>query len=283
MPTLGEAFQYAHEKGVLIVTAAGNENGIDDWQDYSDYVLEVSSVELDENLAEYSNFGPGIKLSAPGSNVYSTKIEGIYGIKTGTSQAAPMVSGCAALLLSVDASLSNADLEQILRHGASDLGDEGRDDFFGNGLLDCNQAINLIGTPLPDLGGPDNEEGEGGTSVGEEDKNGTIIGQGQASISLAMKHKKKVSLVSVKNNGDLPVYGVELKINDGTIKFVKGRGWDRDRVNESTVIVEAIKRPINPGSSLIIILVVDNKDSEYEWRAFDQSERLITKGKLTSR
>jgi hypothetical protein len=144
MPTLHDAFRYAHNRGALIVVPAGNEKGIDDWQDFSLYVIEVSSLDTSGELASYSNTGPGVKFVAPGSSVYSTKIDGSYGVKTGTSQAAPMVSACAALLVSVDELLSNSDIEEILRISAKDLGQGGRDDLYGYGLVDCKGALDLI-------------------------------------------------------------------------------------------------------------------------------------------
>ncbi|MFQ5941800.1 MAG: sialidase family protein, partial [Nitrososphaerales archaeon] len=80
-----------------------------------------------------------------------------------------------------------------------------------------------------------------------------------ADISVAMKHKKKVSLVAVKNNSDEEVFGVQMKIDDGNIRFVKARGWDRDRIDQQTVVVQTDDRPIKPGQSLIILMIVDNK------------------------
>ena len=95
-----------------------------------------------------------------------------------------------------------------------------------------------------------------------------------------MKHKKKVTLFAVKNNEEEPVFGVEIKIIDGNIKFVKARGWDRDRVDQSTVIVQTTDRPINTGKSLIGILIVDNKDVPYKWSAFDKNGSKIANGNI---
>ncbi len=144
MPALGETFRYANENGVLVVVPAGNEKGIDDWQDYSQYVLEISSVSSGEEHADYSNTGPGVELAAPGTHVYSTKIGGGYGTKTGTSHSAAMVSGCASVLLSSNELLTNTDIEDILKESSKDLGEIGRDDSFGHGLLDCDDALKQV-------------------------------------------------------------------------------------------------------------------------------------------
>ena len=97
-------------------------------------------------------------------------------------------------------------------------------------------------------------------------------------ISVAMKHKKKTSLVAVKNNGDEEIFGVQMKINDGKIRFVKARGWDRDRIDQSTVIVQTSDRPIKPEKSLIILMVVDNKASSFEWTVLDTAGNMMAKG-----
>ena len=102
----------------------------------------------------------------------------------------------------------------------------------------------------------------------------------KSDISVVMKHKKKVTLVAVKNNGGEEVFGVQMKIDDGKIRFVKARGWDRDRIDQDTVLVQTIDKPIKPGKSLICILIVDNRNSSFEWIALDSSDNIITKGNV---
>ncbi|MEE8132215.1 MAG: hypothetical protein V3T40_01405, partial [Nitrososphaerales archaeon] len=102
-------------------------------------------------------------------------------------------------------------------------------------------------------------------------------------ISVAMKHKKKVTLVSVKNNGDEEIFGVQMKIEDGKIRYVKARGWDRDRIDQSTVLVLTSDRPIMPGKSLICLLIVDNRTSSFEWTVLDNADNIMTTGDVTPR
>ncbi|MFQ5920579.1 MAG: hypothetical protein ACE5JV_01010 [Nitrososphaerales archaeon] len=96
----------------------------------------------------------------------------------------------------------------------------------------------------------------------------------QPEISVAIKHKKKVSLVAVKNGSSDEVFGLELKIDDGTIRYVKARGWDRERLDQSTIMINTGERPIKPGGSLVIILIVDNKSSSFEWTALGEANTL---------
>jgi len=105
----------------------------------------------------------------------------------------------------------------------------------------------------------------------------------QSDISIAIKHKKKVTLLAVKNEDEKPVFGVEIKITDGSIKFVKARGWDRERVDQSTVIVQTADRPIDSGKSLIVLMIVDNKEALYEWSAFNNDGITIASGNASVR
>jgi hypothetical protein len=102
-------------------------------------------------------------------------------------------------------------------------------------------------------------------------------------ISVTVKQKKKVTLISVKNNDELPLFGVKLKMEDGSIKFVKARGWDRDRIDQSTVMVGTDNRPITAGTSMIIILITDNQTISLEWSALSKAGNEIAKGIASTR
>lgn len=97
-------------------------------------------------------------------------------------------------------------------------------------------------------------------------------------ISVRMKQTKKVTLVSIKNNDEVPLFGLRLKIDNGSINFVKARGWDRDRIDQSTVMVSTNDRPISNGKSLIIILLTDNQNASFEWSAYGKAGHAIGSG-----
>lgn len=90
------------------------------------------------------------------------------------------------------------------------------------------------------------------------------------SISVAMKHTKNVTLVAVKNNGDEPIYGFMIKFTEGSIKFAKAKGWDRQRVDTNGIMLRTDDKPITSGMTLLVILIVDNKNSGLEWVAINK-------------
>jgi protein-disulfide isomerase len=119
---------------------------------------------------------------------------------------------------------------------------------------------------------------KGSEGVGEQ-----IAKMEESDVKIAMKHTKKMTLFSVKNNSELPLYSVLLKNADGKIKFVKAKAWDRDRVDERTVMVNTNDRPLRLGSSLIIMLLTDNLTSTLDWSLRDAAGNTLLSGTATAR
>jgi len=125
-----DAAQYASDKGVLLIHAAGNsdknidrsDNFPNDMREDSDALIsnwiEVgsSTSETDKHLvSSFSNYGVmGVDVFAPGSDIYSTVPDNEYEYLSGTSMAAPTVAGVAALVWSYYPNLTASELKQIL-------------------------------------------------------------------------------------------------------------------------------------------------------------------------
>jgi uncharacterized repeat protein (TIGR01451 family) len=110
--------------------------------------VAVGATDFSDMIAYFSSRGPSFweelkpEVSAPGVNVRSSIPGGWYeGVWSGTSMAAPHVSGLAALLLSANPTLTVDDLEAFILHTARDLGTPGPDNVYGWGRIDAYEAV----------------------------------------------------------------------------------------------------------------------------------------------
>ncbi len=141
-----EAIREAGDAGVLVVCSAGNEGrDIDRKPSYpvstkADNVLGVASTAPADgrSLGENSNFGHNtVGLAAPGVGVLSTANDGGYELKTGTSMAAPHVTGVAALVAALRPDMSAQELRAQLLQSAS----RAPGVRVGSGYLDALGAV----------------------------------------------------------------------------------------------------------------------------------------------
>lgn len=148
---LEEAVKYAHNKGVVVVAAAGNEarNSASYPARYPD-VISVSATDAAGGKADYSNFGAGVDISAPGGSETGKILQNTLDPSTGesvfvgfqgTSMAAPHVAGVAALIRASgieDPSEVSAIIKQSARKVQQD-----HLNHFGAGHLDAGAAVKL--------------------------------------------------------------------------------------------------------------------------------------------
>ena len=142
------AFQQAADAGILVVCATGNSptgpSGTIDYPAAYDNTLAITSVTVDESgvsLSNFSNYGVGTDLSAPGVAVYSCDADGLYQTLSGTSMSCAVVSGVAALLLSQNPELTPSELIQLMEQSATDVGTVGYDTTFGWGVVNAEAAL----------------------------------------------------------------------------------------------------------------------------------------------
>jgi subtilisin family serine protease len=179
---LDRAMRYAHQQGVSVIAAAGNDAvNLDVLKDaiaipaQSAYVISVGGTgplgwakgDIDfARLGSYSNWGKSVvDLSAPGGDdaytpttemckvsfvttncwvfdMYLSTTRTGWGWSSGTSMAAPVVAGIAALVIErAGGSLSPALVEAALRGGARDLGKPGNDAVYGKGWVNAYESV----------------------------------------------------------------------------------------------------------------------------------------------
>ncbi len=158
---LRNAVDYAIQRGVVVLAAAGNENTSNpSYPAAYNGVIGISATSQSDQRASFSNYGNAIDVAAPGVAILSTVMTGGYQPWSGTSMACPVAAGLAALLVAQNPSRTPAQVEQILEQSADDLGDAGWDPYFGWGRINARKALNLA----PGTTTPGTPEG-GGTST----------------------------------------------------------------------------------------------------------------------
>jgi thermitase len=145
--TVTSAASYFQSKGGVVVSAAGNQATFDSSSENSS-ILTVSATDSNDVLATWSNTGNNIDLTAPGW-VYTTYKGGTYGSTSGTSVSSPIVAGAAALVLSAKPTLTAAQVQDILKQSADDLGPSGWDTSYGWGRVNVARAVSLASGSSP--------------------------------------------------------------------------------------------------------------------------------------
>ncbi|MGN0465464.1 MAG: S8 family serine peptidase [Lachnospiraceae bacterium] len=140
-----DAVNYAIEKGATVVVSSGNYGqAIDEafvCPAHIEECIVVGAINEQEVRSQDSNYGNELDLMAPGISIKSTYLGGGYAFLSGTSMAAPHVSGAAAMLRLNDPLLTPAQIEEVLKQNAKDLGDTGRDIYYGYGMVDLSKFI----------------------------------------------------------------------------------------------------------------------------------------------
>ena len=129
--------------GSLVVISSGNGGQERNAEGY-DEALFVSATDSEGEVTSFSDHGEFVDLAAPGEGMVTTAMSGGYEVVSGTSFAAPMVSGAVALLWSVNPELRPASVRSALLAATIDGGETGEDLLFGRGALAADAAMALI-------------------------------------------------------------------------------------------------------------------------------------------
>lgn len=153
-----EAIAYAHEKGVVVVAAAGNAGrNAAEYPARYPYVIGVSALDAAGNKAPYSNYGAGIDIAAPGglingddktggilqNTLNPATGESVFEAYQGTSMAAPHVAGVAALVKAMGVENPD-DVAAVIQQSAFPVPDDNLN-HYGAGKLNAAEAVKLAG------------------------------------------------------------------------------------------------------------------------------------------
>ncbi len=178
-PLMHDAIRYATASGTVIVASAGNDGG--DWPHYpSDYPEVISVGWLSEDGTDRgfrASHGVNLDVGAPGTRVFTTLFPAnedsenpsedrfLYGRRSGSSVAAPIVSGIAALVRSMDPTLTPEAVRAVLSGTATDIREPGWDQWTGAGRVDALAAVTSALPARVEIRSPVDEAGLGHPTI----------------------------------------------------------------------------------------------------------------------
>ena len=141
----GEQLSNVTNNGIMFVSGAGNDrtsarNKVD-YPANDPEVIGVGAIDSNLELAEFSRYGENLSIVAPGKNVYSTVNNDLYFTESGTSFSTPFVVGAAAFVWSLKPELTREEMTSLILNSTTDLGESGKDQFFGYGLLNLTKIL----------------------------------------------------------------------------------------------------------------------------------------------
>ena len=163
---LKAALVHARDKGVLVICSAGNRGiNVDYLRSYPatyklDNIVAVGAYTASGKVAGFSNYGRrNVDLFAPGDKIYSTIPQGKWALKSGTSMAAPFVSGAAALVWARYPELNYLEVKELLL-GSVEKRSNLKSKSSTGGLLNAARSVHLESEVPDPPGGDDQSQGE---------------------------------------------------------------------------------------------------------------------------
>ncbi|MCC5898875.1 MAG: S8 family serine peptidase [Phormidium sp. BM_Day4_Bin.17] len=222
------ALEYARQQGVLVVAAAGNQggtlSGLAQAAREFDNVLTVGAAEeFDPNVAvaqghdraDYSNFGAGLGLVAPGGTAENPVVSTVgddLGTLAGTSVATARVTGATSLVWAANPELSYRQVMEILQTTATDLGTPNWNAETGAGLLNLVAAVHLAKATKPQAYDPTPIE------IGENPRWRYIVRPGETPAGIAEEQLgDEAAWSEIRDSEGNPVLGPDEVLTPGTV------------------------------------------------------------------
>lgn len=223
--TLQNAVNYAWSKGAIVFASASNYNTSTPYYPAAcTNAVSVSATDANDAKASFSNYGATIDIAAPGVSILTTANGGGYASVSGTSFSSPIAAGLGALILSVNPTLSNAQVVDIITQNADDIGAPGFDQYFGHGRINVHRSLAAArnAVPVSDTTAPK-------AAITSPSSSSTVKG---------------VTTVAVAASDDTSVAKVELRIDGAPLATAATApfsfAWDTTTVADGTHTLEAV-------------------------------------------
>ena len=160
--------EVAEEHNAIIVFAAGNDNILASISpsNRTDFTVNVAAVDMSIRGTDFTNYGSGSNISAPGKDIASSVPVNQYAVYDGTSMAAPIVAGTVALMKSLDEDISVSDVLAILQSTGRPVSDDVPPMVQADAALVALKTGNIPSGP-GDVTGPSEDDdvtGDGGSA-----------------------------------------------------------------------------------------------------------------------
>lgn len=235
-----DAVAYANEHQVVIVAAAGNE-GLDAPAYPAGYegVIAVGAVDSSGQHLDFSNTGEDLDLSAPGYEIETAWLDDERTSFSGTSAAAPIVTGTIAATMSEYGGLPAFNATALVIENLNAAGAPGEDPQFGEGIIDVGRVMSSETPGIYDLALASNWY----EPPGESDVIGSL-------------------LITIENRGTEPMNGQAVEVTIGTDVFPMS--VSRLQPGATQVLTLPINKPTGTESILIssVLNLSDSQDSK---------------------
>jgi major intracellular serine protease len=150
MPEIHEIIKKLKAANIPVICSAGN-NGKEQILYPAKYeeTIGVGSYDdlVNKNRSQFSSYGSELDLIAPGKEILSTYLDKKYAVMSGTSMAAPAVTGIIALLIAYfknqNKTLTVDQIKELLYKNSTDMGAVGYDKEFGWGVINAETLFNV--------------------------------------------------------------------------------------------------------------------------------------------
>ncbi|WP_051226522.1 S8 family serine peptidase [Butyrivibrio sp. MC2013] len=220
-----------YKAGITLIAAMGNDSANTyNYPAGSKYTIAVTSVNESGTRSDFSTYGNWADIAAPGSNIWSTSGTGSFEEMSGTSMAAPIVTGACALYMSKAGHVSPSKMKSVLKSTAT----KGAGSGMGAGIVNVYKMVKSAKAVK--------------TTVTPPKTTPSVPAVSKVTISAAAGAKLPMTYDYVKNSGStltLNAKAVDSKKKDLTTNSAVKYEWKSSNANVVKIASENKAKSVN--------------------------------------